>query len=278
MKKIIAAIDALHFFDDQVEGFKYFAREANSGLTVVCLDNLTTGVIPVAGLYPESQDVRYEQISIEGRAALQYQRNKNIKQLHQICDDNNVDIVTKESVSFPVEEVVAASRFADLLMISNSTSFTALSNNNPPRFVKDVLTQAQCPVMVLPDVLSPVKEIVFSYNGNYSSIYAIRQFTALFPGFADLPVKVVFVAEDSQTTIPFKGKLRDYLEAHYSKITYVIMNGDPATAFLALLTGRKDCIVTYGAFGRSSMSRFFHHSNEENILRTTNIPIFITHP
>lgn len=278
MKKIIAAIDALHFSDNQMEGFKYFAREADSALTVVCMDNLTTGTIPVASMLPESYAVTYDQISAEGRAALQWQRNKNIRQLHQICDNDHIGIEIKESVNYPVEEVVAASRFADLLMISNSTSFAALSDSQSPRFVKDVLVEAESPVMVLPDVLSPIKEIIFSYNGTYSSIYAIRQFTLLFPGFKDMPVKVVYVAEDNEKVMPFEYHLRSYLKTHYDRVEFVIMNGEPATAFLALLIRRNDCIITYGAFGRSDISRFFHHSDAENILRTTNIPVFITHP
>ncbi|MBO9729847.1 MAG: universal stress protein [Chitinophaga sp.] len=278
MKKIIAAMDALHFSEQQVACFKYFAGEANGALTLVCMDNLTTGAIPVAGIFSEPPVVTYEQISIEGRAALQWQRSKNIKQLHQLCDKDHIGIDARESVSYPVEEVVAASRFADLLLISNSTSFTALPDTYPPRFVKDLLVEAACPVMVLPDVLSPIKEIIFAYNGTYSSIYAIRQFTLLFPGFADLPVKVVYVAEKNERAIPFEHQLKAYLQAHYEKVEFAIMTGEPATVFLALLIRRTDCIVTYGAFGRSEVSRFFHHSDAENILRTVNIPVFITHP
>ncbi|CAL1518876.1 universal stress protein [Chitinophaga sp. MM2321] len=278
MKKIIAAIDALNFSDDQLEGFKYFAKEANSKLTVVCLDNLNTGVVPMARMFPETYPVRYEQISPEGRVALQWQRNKNIKQLQEICDIDNISIEVREAVSSPVEEVVADSRFVDLLMISNSTSFTALSDGNPPRFVKDVLEEAECPVMVLPDVISPIKEVVFSYNGTFSSMFAIRQFTQLFPNFSDIPVKVVYVAEESQQEIPFEQKLRDYLDMHYETVKFVIVNGEPATEFLAMLIRRNDCIITYGAYGRSSVSRFFHPSDAESVLRTTNIPVFITHP
>lgn len=73
-----------------------------------------------------------------------------------------------------------------------------------------------------------------------------------------MPVKVVYIAENSQKEMPFENKLRDYMEMHYNKVEFVIMNGEPATEFLALLIRRNDCIVTYGAFGRSGVSRFFH--------------------
>ncbi|TWF42293.1 universal stress protein family protein [Chitinophaga polysaccharea] len=279
MKKVIAVIDILHFSDDQVRSFKYFARQTNSQLTVICLDNLTSGIVTMpASVFPEPSVIGYNQISVEARVALQWQISQNIKQLHQLCDDDDIDIIVKESVSSPVTEIVNASRYADLILVNNSTSFAALSDSNPPRFVKDILADAECPVMVLPDVPVPVKEIIFSYNGTYSSIYAIRQFTLLFPEYADTRVRVVYVTENDQAAIPFKKDLKAYLDAHYSHVDYAILNGEPATEFLALLIRRDDCIVTYGAFGRSGISRFFHRSDADSILRTTNIPVFVTHP
>ncbi|MEI3797102.1 Universal stress protein family protein [Chitinophaga ginsengisegetis] len=278
MKKIIAAIDALHFSDEQVEAFKYIAREAESPLTVVCLDDIVSELTPMGTMYPGGYAYNYEQITAESRAALEFQRDKNLKQLHEICDGSNVDIKVRETAGVPAEKVVEESRFADLLLIGNSTSFATLYDTDPPRFVKDLLAEAECPVMVLPEVMSPVKEIIFSYNGTFSSMYAIRQFTELFPGYADMPVKVVYVAENNNKVMPWEPQLREYLDMHYDTVEYIILNGEPATEFLALLIHRKDCIVTYGAYGRSGVSRFFHRSDADNILRTVNIPVFITHP
>lgn len=277
MKKIVAAIDALHFSKEQIEGFKYIAKETNSSLAVVCLDNIVSELVPV-GMFPETYAYNYEQITVESRAALEFRRDANLKQLHEICDDSNVDIKVKETAGTPVEKVIEESRFSDLLLINNSTSFATLSDANPPRFVKDLLAGAECPVMVLPEVLSPIKEIIFSYNGTFSSMYAIKQFTQLFPGYSDMPVKVVYVAENNRETIPWEPKLREYLDMHYDTVAYTIVKGEPATEFMALLIHRKDCIVTYGAYGRSGVSRFFHRSDADNILRTINIPVFITHP
>lgn len=275
MKKIIAAIDALNFSGEEVEAFKYIAKEAESPLTVVCLDDIVSELTPMA-MYPEGYN--NQQITTESRAALERRRDKNLKQLHKTCDGANVEIKVKETAGMPVVKAVEESRFADLLLINNSTSFAALYDTDPPRFVKDLLAGAECPVMVLPEVMSPIKEIIFSYNGTFSSMYAIKQFTQLFPGYADMPVKVVYVAENSSKTMPWEPKLREYLDMHYDRVEYSILNGEPSTEFLALLIHRKDCIVTYGAYGRSGVSRFFHRSDADNILRTVNIPVFITHP
>jgi len=141
-----------------------------------------------------------------------------------------------------------------------------------------VLAQAQCPVIVLPDQVPHLRELVFSYNGTFSSMYAIRQFTQLFPGYSDMPVNVVYVAENGHSAIPHENMLKDYMDHHYDEVKYTVLTGEPVPEFLALLIHRKDCLVTYGAYGRSTLSRFFHRSNAESILRTTDIPVFITHP
>lgn len=278
MKKIIAAMDALHFSDEQVEAFKYIAKEAGGPLTVVCLDNIVGELAPVAGIYPEGYTYNYEQITGKNRAALELQRDNNLKQLHEICDSSNAQIKVRETAGIAAEKVALESRFADLLLINNSTSFAAVFDTNPPRFVKDLLAEAECPVMVLPEVISPIREIIFSYNGTFSSMFAIKQFTQLFPGYADMPVKVVYIAENKKQTMPWEHELREYLDMHYDTVEYTVLNGEPATEFLALLIHRRDCIVTYGAYGRSGVSRFFHRSDADNILRTVNIPVFITHP
>lgn len=278
MKKIIAAIDALQFSPEQVKAFKYFAKEAQGSLTVVCLDDIVSELTPTGVMYPGGYAYNYEQITAESRAALEFRRDNNLKQLHELCDNSNVEIEVRETAGMPAIKVMEESRFADLLLINSNTSFATLYDTDPPRFVKDLLADAECPVMVLPEVMSPIKQVIFSYNGTYSSMYAIKQFTQLFPGYSDMPVKVVYVAENNNHKIPWEPKLREYMDLHYDTVEYAVMSGEPATEFLSLLINRNDCIVTYGAYGRSGVSRFFHRSDADNILRTVNIPVFITHP
>ncbi|HVI45078.1 MAG TPA: universal stress protein [Chitinophaga sp.] len=278
MKKIIAIIDPLNFSETQIAGFRYFMKEADSKLSVICLDCLNTEQVSMYSLVPEALAFNDERTITETRASLKHQRDHNISRLRELCDSRSINMIVREASSFPDEEVVMESRFADLLLISNGTSFSLMKDSNPTIFIKEVLARAECPVLVMPDTLAPIKEIIFSYNGSFSSMYAIKQFTQGFPGFADMPVKVVYIAEKNNIDIPWKKKLNEYLEMHYDRVEYVVMNGEPATEFLALLLHRTDCIVTYGAYGRSGISRFFHRSDAESVLRTTNIPVFITHP
>lgn len=274
MKKIIAAIDAMHFSEEQLDSFLYITKEAQGRLTIVLLEDIVGQQVPVAS----TSTFQYEQIVRESMEERRRLRKEHVDYVYRTCGGRSEDIRIYETIGFPVADVIAASRFADLLLINNNTSFAFLYESNPPKFVKDVLADAQCPVMVLPDKVHPLKELIFSYNGTFSSMYAIRQFTQLFPGLSDMPVNVVYVTEGGVSELPKGDSMRDYMEHHYDEVKYTILNGEPVPEMLALLMHRRDCIVTYGAYGRSRASRFFRRSDADSVLRTMDIPIFITHP
>jgi len=278
MKKIVAAIDVLNFSEEQLNNLKYIAKEVNGKLSIVFLENIIAGGIPLASAYPEAYVANYQALLQESLDERDRLRKEHLDYLFTICGDGDVEFTLHESIGSPVQKVVEESRFADLLLIGNNTSFATLYESKPPQFVKDVLAQAQCPVLVLPEKNVRIKELVFSYNGSFSSMYAIRQFTQLFPDFSDVPVNLVYVTEGNRTALPNETLIINYLEHHYDEVKYTILHGDPAAEFLNLLLHRKGSLVTYGAFGRSGLSRFFHRSDAENVLRTTDIPVFITHP
>lgn len=278
MKKIVAAIDMLNFSEDLLSNLKFIAREVNGKLSIVFLENIIAGGIPLASAYPEAYTANYQALLRESIAERDRLRKEHLDYLFTICGDGEVEFTLHESIGSPVQKVVEESRFADLLLISSSTSFATLYDSKPPQFVKDVLVLAQCPVMVLPEKGIRIKELIFSYNGTFSSMYAIRQFTQLFPDLSDIPVNLVYVAEGNHTTLPNESLVMSYLDNHYDEVKYTVLQGDPAAEFLNLLSHHRHCLVTYGAFGRSTLSRFFHRSEAENVLRNMDIPVFITHP
>lgn len=280
MKRIIAAVDALKFSIPQMEAFNYITRQADGELTVLFLENITGYGVKIANSYAETDDRYLEKVAA---AAMEYREKitvEKINELKNICSDLGLEMKLKEASGHPGEEVVRESSYADLLLINHDTSFALLGSaeTDPPVFVKDMLAKAQCPVIVMPETFVRPREIIFSYNGSSSSMYAIRRFTNLFPEYWDMPVTVVYVDEEDKGVIPGEASLKAYLEPHYEDTTYTLLKGSPSSAFLSLLRTRRDCIVTFGAYGRNPLSRFFHRSDADSILRTLDIPLFITHP
>ncbi len=273
MKKIIAAVNALSFSEQELNSYKYIADKARGNLTILFLEDLAGESV----LQP-AVEAGYDTIYTESIRARKEKAEANRKKLLRYFQDDCLDVTVRSLAGVPENEVINESRFADLLLIRNTTSFSMWQDSNPPRFIREMLADAQCPVMILPETTHYLQEIIFTYNGTFSSMYAIRQFTQLFDGLSETPVKVVHIVEDEDKKIPNGRLLKEYLGHHYEEVTYQSREGVPSGELMALTLHSTNSVITFGAYGRSAASRFFHRSDADCLLRTTNIPIFITHP
>ena len=277
MKKIIAAVDALNFTEEELLSYRYLADKARGHLTVLFLENIAgESILQAAG--SGTAFLNYDELYAESVKAREQKAKENRERLASFYRDNSMDVTVRDFPGVPVPEVIKEARFADLLLIRNTTSFSVFPDTNPPRFVRELLVDAECPVMVVPETFHHIHEIIFTYNGTASSMFAIRQFTQLFDGFSELPVKVVYVTENEEKKMPSRKLLVDYLASHYEDVQYQSLDGTPSAELLAITLTKTHSVITFGAYGRSKASRFFHRSDSESILRTANIPLFITHP
>lgn len=270
MKKIMAAVDALNFSEHDLKNYIYLAEKARGELTILFLENLAGEAILLSavyeGLYAESVKARQEKSRLNRKRLVDFYRHS--------CMD-----VTIRSLEGDLETaLITESRFADLLLIKNATSFTGLSDANPPRFIRELLSEAQCPVLMVPDTLYDIEEIIFTYNGTFSSMFAIRQFIQVFDGLGKIPVKVVYISDDEGKRMPNGNLIRDYLGHHFEDIKYLTRGGTAAGELMALTLHKTNAVMTFGAYGRSKTSLFFHRSDVDSLLRTANAPLFITHP
>jgi nucleotide-binding universal stress UspA family protein len=278
MKKIIAAMDAVSFSEEQLIHFHDIAKMAGGRLTIVFLENIRVEMLPVANPFPieafpvsDTFDLRF----LEQRRQLI--RNQ-VNHFHTICSRNNLDVILHEKTGMPLESVIIESRFSDLLLINNHMTFATSYDSDPPKFVRDILREAQCPVLVLPSNQKDIRELLFTYNGSFSSMYAIRQFTCLFQNLFAKKLTVLYVDDRKTGKITEEALLKDYLKYHYNNWEIELLSGEPSFEIMSYLMTRTNSMVTLGAYGRSKFSQFFHHSDAEKILHTINTYFFITHP
>jgi hypothetical protein len=271
MKAIIAVLNAFKFREENLHSFHYVSKMLNGKVTVIFLENevyreyatkdSTETITLEAGL------VRYK--------GLQQRFKSNLIRAQRICKVNNYDFNFHDSY-MSVSEIINESRFADLLITNQDISFSDLYETDPSFFIKNLMADAQCPVLKLPENVEAFNEVVFSYNGTLSSMYAIKQFTRFFSPMVHKKVSVIYVAEHDELEIPYREQLDKYLKAYYQEIEYTVLEGIPDKVFLNTLSKKQDCIVTFGAYGRSTFSNFFKAFKVNNILRKINIPVFIT--
>lgn len=193
------------------------------------------------------------------------------------CAKHNVLCDVHSNALVPVYEIIEESRFADLLIVDGSLSFEKHRETAPSSFVKDVLYYAECPVIVAPQQFAGIDEVIFAYDGSASSVFAIRQFTYLFPGLEDKTATVLHVTENDEWPAREKQLMADWLKPHYSVINFRLLKGSARNELPAYLQGRENLFVVMGAFGRSMLSRMIRHSNAAPLLKTADLPVFITH-
>lgn len=202
----------------------------------------------------------------------------NISLFNRACDEKGVHHKVHLDKGVPVQEVIRESVFADMLIIDTQTSFFSLAETMPGTFLKDILADAYCPVLVVPQDYSVYDKVILCYDGSPSSAYAAKQFSYLLPELAKLPVTLVSVNTTSTHHVEGGSSLKELMSQHYPGITYEVLNGTPEEKLYTYLKENgANSLVIMGAYGRSALARIFQQSMSTRIIKDLNLPVFITH-
>lgn len=193
-----------------------------------------------------------------------------------ISRETHYDILREGGV--PSSELIEESRFADVMIVDAETSFNTPFEGIPTGFIKDVLKKAECPVIIAPENFETIDEIVFTYNGSSSSVFAIKQFTYLFPELKEKKVSIIQVNETGKWPDNDKNKFTEWLQNHYTDLHFEALIGETENGLFDYLFKRKNMFLVMGAYGRTSLSRFFKRSHADLLINTVTQPIFIAHP
>lgn len=274
MKKILLAIDADHMDPDVIHFACNIATLSHSTLTgyFLCESSDEEPVVNMAFGMPF-----VDMVATEPTAAEQKQLVR-IQQFERTCALRGVRCsVQNNSAQYAAESIYEESRFADLVIVQAALSFENKGEEAPTALVKQILANAECPVLVAPPNLSGIEEIVFAYDGSRSAVFAIKQFTYLFPELADKKAIVLQVNKDDSLPVTEKEKLGKWLRMHYSSIGFQVLQGKPSEVLYGHLLGKHQTIVVMGAFGRSWLSGLFKPATAGRLLKKINLPFFITH-
>lgn len=278
MKKILAVIDAVNYKEEQLDAIEYMSGVLNGNLTIVMLEDINSITPLMAPDFSEGVPGRYYEIVAKASEEKGRIVKENTESLRRTCTERSLTCVVHSDRGYAAEEIILESRFADLVLLGKELSFPFLFDTEPTGFVKNVLASAQCPVLVIPENMSVVKGVIFTYNGTFSSMYAIKAFAGIFPELVAKDATVVYVYEKGHDTIPHEKLLKEYLDTYNKNVVYKTLSGRADAVLQAYLEQKQDYVTTFGAYGRSRLSRFFNSSSAENILRMMNGPLFITHP
>jgi hypothetical protein len=202
---------------------------------------------------------------------------KTLSLFKEFCCNRGVNCDAYVDGDVPIEQLIAETRYADLVVADPGISFSERLESIPTSFIKELFARSECPVVVAPESYDWINEIVFAFDGSRSSVFAMKQFTYMFPEFRDRKVLILEVCEGEEHILSDKEKLTAWLQNYYTEISYLVLYGRPKDELFGYLLEKEKMLVVMGAFGRSMISSLFSKSNAELLLKAVNLPFFIAH-
>src|SRR5664279_968971 len=230
------------------------------------LEMIPVGFIPVSG--------PYEKLKAEEKLLVEKSREKFISafenagikyEIHPHIGEWNRELFVRES------------RFSDLVVISEELFCANVMEAQPNYFMIEALRASECPVVVVPENFKRLDHLEFAYDGGKESMFAIRQFTYLFPDLTELPAEFVHIKDEEKDEIPERALLGEYTFSHFESQHTSKLHFDPKKYLTAWLGTKKNVFLVSGSFSRSAVSNTFKKSFSEHVIAEHSCPIFIAH-
>jgi nucleotide-binding universal stress UspA family protein len=273
MKKILLAFDGSHYS----EGALLFAKKLNERNPVL----VTASFLPqvdYANLWSYSGGGEHGNEFIplvEDSNAENIKRN--ISRFEEFCHENHFRFrVHKEYFNFAIPELKKESRYADLVIISSELFYEQAGTSKPNEYLEEVLHEVECPVMIVPEKFDFPRSNILSYDGSEDSVFAIKQFSWLFPEFAELPTTLVYGGKED-SDFPDEQYIRELISAHYPQTTWIKLDANPKKHFATWVSEKKGAFLVSGSFGRGDLSRILRKSFITEVIAEHRLPVFIAH-
>ena len=278
MKKFLAVFDGFNMSKSTLDYAIQLTQVADANLVGVFLDDAIYRSYNVTKVI--RSNTNYDEKMKELDAKDKKKRDEAAQQFQKACSKAGIRYSIHRDKDIAINALKQESMFADLMVINEFETFTRYKQKSPTRFMKDLLIDVQCPVLVVPDKFKPVDKIVLLYDGGPSSLYAIKMFSYLFGGSMNLPVEVFTVKENymSTTRVPNNKLMREFIKRHFPRANYTITKGSAEEQITGHLRNHKENeLVVLGAYRRSELSRWFKTSMADTLMQELDTPLFIAH-
>jgi nucleotide-binding universal stress UspA family protein len=195
------------------------------------------------------------------------------------CQNEGLEYSLHRDRNIAIQELLHESIYADLLVICVTETLTHYAEKVPTRFIRDLLSNTQCPVMAVPHKYKPVNKLVLLYDGAPSSVHAIKMFSYTLPAMKQNPAEVLSVIDASQSGhVPDNRLMKEFMKRHYPTAIFKVLKGAPEIEIVDYLkkqTGNP--LIVAGAYRRGMVSRWFRQSMADALMKDLKLPLFIAH-
>jgi nucleotide-binding universal stress UspA family protein len=278
MKKFIAAFDGLKFSESTLNYAIFLTKLSNAHLVGVFLDDFTrhSYSIPDIAKYEGGIfDKHIQELDEKDKE----ERDKSVEQFETACRKAGINYSVHRDKNIAIQELLHESIYADLVIINGDETLTKYGAPSPTRFVRELLDDIQCSVLVVPDSYKPVDKIILLYDGEPSSVFAVRMFSYLFGAINHFETQVLTVKGIEESMhLPDNRLMKEFIKRHYPGIEYVVLKGHVEDEIIQYLhREKKNPLIVLGAYRRSRLSRLFKPSMADYLFQHLKMPLFIAH-
>lgn len=277
MKKILAAFDGLKYSKSTRDYSVFIAKQSGAHLVGTFLDDPAYTSYKIYELITKQgvSESMLEKYESEDKLS----RTVAAKDFKQQCEKEGIEFNIHHDRSIAITALKHESIYSDLLVIDANETLTHYSEKLPTRFIRELLADAQCPVLLVPARYKPVTKIILLFDGEPSSVHAIKMFSYMLPQMKDLQAEVLVVKQPGETLhIPDDRLMKEFMKRHFPKAVYTVLKGLAEIEILSYLKEQKEnLLVILGAYRRSSISRWFRQSMADALMKEIKAPLFIAH-
>lgn len=280
MQKIAAIFDGLRFSESTLHYSILIAKQQKAHLTGVFCQDFTYNSFSLHQLLKAgTAEVTIRQLE----AADKEKREAAAGIFEAACQKAGIAYSVHRNRNISLLAALEESIYADLLIVDARETFVHDDTKPPTRFIRDLLADVQCPVLVVPTqvmvppVFSDINNVVLLYDGEPSSVYAIKMYNYLLTSLQTLPTTVLSVNPEGNH-LENKHLIKEFIKRHFPDAGYKVMEGVPEEEIVSYMLGEAEgTIAVLGAYRRSTVSRWFRESMADVLMQTLPFPLFIAH-
>ncbi|MEO6844484.1 MAG: universal stress protein [Ginsengibacter sp.] len=276
-KKFLAVFDGFKFSESTMDYAIHLTKKSDALLVGIFLDEFIYRSYNVSKMVTSYKND--EQILKQMDATDKERRDEAVRQFEQACRREGIQYSFHRNAGIAIQELKQESIFADLIIINDTETFNRFAEEPPTRFIKELLSDVQCPVLIVPDIFKPIDKITLLYDGGPSSVFAIKMFSYLFNNLPDISVEVFTVKDKMEGShLPNNKFMREFIKRHFPTAKYILEKGKAEEQILGHLRYHKgNELVVLGAYRRSEISRWFKISMADTLMKELDTPLFIAH-
>ncbi|MDX2049072.1 MAG: universal stress protein [Chitinophagaceae bacterium] len=277
MQKIAAAFDGLKYSAATRDYALYLAKQTGAHLVGIFMDDPTYTSYKIYELLTKQglSENRLKKSEAKDKAT----RNAAADDFEKNCQKEGLKYTIHHDRNIAIQELKHESIYADLLIIDSKETLTHYDEDMPTRFIRDLLGDAQCPVLLVPQKYKPVQKIILLYDGAPSSVHALKMFSYLLPRLKELATEVILVNPVNKSLhLPDNKLMKEFLKRHYPDAKLKVMKGTAEDEIVKYLKQQpENTLVIAGAYRRGTVSMWFRESMADVLMKKLKLPLFIAH-